>query len=224
MITAFLPCRKGSQRIPDKNTKSFAGIDGGLLKIKLLQLLKCDDIDKIIVSSNDIRVLDIAGDMNHSKITLDHRPDSLGSSSTTTDVLISYCSQLIKEGDILWTHVTSPFINEKDYEQLIQKYYGALANGFDSLMTVLKLQGFIWDENGPLSYDRKHLKWPMTQNIQPLFEIDSGVFISSAENYKAHSDRIGRNPLLVEQEKLKSIDIDWPQDFHLAELLWKINH
>ena len=34
MITAFLPCRKGSQRIPDKNVKPFAGIEGGLLKIK----------------------------------------------------------------------------------------------------------------------------------------------------------------------------------------------
>jgi len=60
MITAFLPCRKGSQRIPDKNIKSFAGNEGGLLNIKLRQLVECELIDQILVSSNDERVLENA--------------------------------------------------------------------------------------------------------------------------------------------------------------------
>ena len=40
MITAFIPCRAGSERIAKKNTKLFAGKEGGLLAIKLEQLLK----------------------------------------------------------------------------------------------------------------------------------------------------------------------------------------
>ena len=44
----FLPCRKGSQRVPNKNTRPFAGVDGGLLRIKLEELLKAKLIDKII--------------------------------------------------------------------------------------------------------------------------------------------------------------------------------
>lgn len=31
-VHVFLPCRKGSERIPNKNTKDFAGVKGGLLK------------------------------------------------------------------------------------------------------------------------------------------------------------------------------------------------
>lgn len=223
MITAFLPCRKGSQRIPDKNIKPFAGIEGGLLNIKLQQLIACERIDSIIVSSNDERVLSFTQSLKHSKITIDERPDHLGSNNTTTDELIRYVPTLIKQGDVLWTHVTSPFIDENDYLRLIHQYYACLGEGYDSLMTVLKLQGFIWNKKGPISYKRDELKWPMTQNIEPLYEIDSGAFISSAENYLIFNDRVGVSPKLIEQEKAKSVDIDWPDDFEFAESLWRRN-
>ena len=87
-------------------------------------------------------------------------------------------------------------------------------------MTVLKLQGFIWDKNEPISYNRSNLKWTMTQSIRPLYEVDSGIFLSSVKNYKTFSDRIGVTPFLFEQAKAKSIDIDWPDDFALAERIY----
>ena len=221
MITAFLPCRLGSQRIPNKNIKDFAGIEGGLLNIKLNQLLNCPAIDNVLVSSNDCRVLEYTSKISDSRILIDERPDYLGSNSTTTDELIKYVPSIIKEGDILWTHVTSPFINEHDYDKIIQAYLKSLTLGFDSLMTALKIQGFIWDETKPISYHRQDLKWPMTQKIKPLYEIDSGVFLSSIENYKSLADRIGNKPFIYTQEKTKSVDIDWPEDFNFAESLWK---
>lgn len=220
MVTAFLPCRKGSQRIPDKNIRDFAGVKGGLLKIKLDQLTKCSSIDAIVISSNDDRVLELAKKHTDSRILLNERPDYLGSSSTTTDELIKYVPSIINEGHVLWTHVTSPFIDHKDYTNIIEEYLKNLHLGFDSLMTALKLQGFIWDKLGPISYDRLNLNWPMTQNIKPLYEIDSGVFLSCIDNYKKHHDRIGIKPYIYIQERAKSIDIDWPDDFNFAEELW----
>ena len=224
MITAFLPCRKGSQRIPDKNVKPFAGVEGGLLSIKLKQLLACTTIDSIVVSSNDERVLDFSHKIKDSRIIVDDRPDHLGSNTTTTDELIKYVPSIISEGDVLWTHVTSPFITELDYANIMNSYSKALLNGHDSLMTVLKLQCFIWDDKNPISYNRNDLKWPMTQNIKPLYEVDSGVFLSSIDNYKRFDDRIGNKPFLFTQGKLKSVDIDWPDDFIFAEELWNQEH
>ncbi|MCC4816394.1 acylneuraminate cytidylyltransferase [Vibrio lentus] len=224
MISAFLPCRKGSQRIPNKNVKDFSGIKGGLLKIKLEQLKNCSQIDNIVVSSNDERVLDFASNQMDSRIIIDERPEHLGSNTTTTDELIQYVPRVISEGDVLWTHVTSPFINEHDYSHIILSYKEALEQGFDSLMTVLKIQGFIWDESGPISYERDRLKWPMTQNIAPLYEVDSGAFLTSIINYKKYNDRIGEHPFLYEQSKSKSIDIDWPDDFAIAEKIWGANN
>ena len=220
MISVFLPCRKGSQRIPDKNIRSFAGNSGGLVSIKISQLLKCDEVDNIIISSNDSRVLQIARDFRETRIILDERPEHLGSSSTTTDELINYVPNVIAEGDVLWTHVTSPFITPEDYGRFISTYRTQLDYGYDSLLTALKIQGFIWDKKGPLSYSRDKIKWPMTQNIEPFYEIDSGAFIANIASYRELGDRIGVNPFICTQDKLKSVDIDWPDDFAYAERLW----
>ena len=123
MLTAFLPCRRGSQRIPDKNIKPFAGVANGLIEIKLNQLIACDLIDVIMLSSNDARILEYAQRRHCSKILIDERPDWLGSSDTTTDQLIEYVPSIISNGDVLWTHVTSPFIKEEDYSAAVQLFY-----------------------------------------------------------------------------------------------------
>ena len=52
-INVFLPCRKKSSRVKNKNTKKFADINFGLLEIKLEQLLRSKLINKIYISTND---------------------------------------------------------------------------------------------------------------------------------------------------------------------------
>ena len=48
--------RAGSERVPNKNTKTFSGVKGGLCKIKLEQLINCSLIDSILVSTTIIEV------------------------------------------------------------------------------------------------------------------------------------------------------------------------
>ncbi len=110
-ISVFLPCRAGSERVPKKNTRTFAGIEGGLLKIKLTQLISCRSIDSIVLSTNDEEVICIAESMRNSKISIDRRPEYLATSSTSTDDLVKYVPSVISDGAVLWTHVTSPFVN-----------------------------------------------------------------------------------------------------------------
>ena len=45
---------------------------------------------------------------------------------------------------ILWTHVTSPFISVSTFEKAIEQYFNA--DEYDSLMTVNKIQTFLWDK------------------------------------------------------------------------------
>lgn len=220
MLTVFLPCRKGSQRVPDKNIRPFAGYPHGLIEIKLKQLLACTRIDTILLSSNDERILDFAAGYAEERLSIDHRPDWLGSSDTTTDQLIQYVPSVIAEGDILWTHVTSPFMDEAQYDHMIDLYYRNLSKGYDSLMTAKVIYGFLWNKTGPINYLREQEKWPRTQTLQPIYEIDSGAFIAHRDTYQNLQDRVGRNPYLYEQDKIHSVDIDWPEDFEFAENLW----
>lgn len=222
-MTVFLPCRAGSERIPYKNTKEFAGVVGGLLEVKLNSLIKATLVDKIVVSTNDQKVIDIAEAMNHKKIVIDVRPEHLAQSSTSTDDVVDYVPTIIEDEHILWTHVTSPFITSDSINRGIKKYYEGLDNGFDSLMTVNKIQTFLWGEDGkPHNYDRAVEKWPRTQTLAPLYELNSGFFINSRENYLKLKDRIGLKPYLLQSEGYEKIDVDWPDDFLLAEMVYNL--
>ena len=216
-VTVFLPCRKGSQRIPNKNIKPFAGYEMGLLEIKLNQLLAVKEIDRIVLSSNDEVILEYADKIKNSRLIVHERDDALGSSKTSTDDVIKLASTLVREGDVLWTHVTSPFFTSSDYSKSINKYYEMLDQGYDSLMSVSVVHGFLWNKTNPINYDRNIEKWPRTQTIEPLYEINSALFINSTTNYDFYQDRIGKKPFLYETEKICGFDIDWPDDFLIAE-------
>ena len=218
-VNVFLPMRAGSERVPKKNTKTFAGIDGGLCKIKLEQLVSCDLVETVFLSTDDPKVMEISDGFNSKKIKVILRPRELALSSTSTDNLIKYVPEIMPDGPILWTHVTSPFIGPDMYGQIIKAYFKNLGL-YDSLMTVTKVQKFIWNDDGAVNYDRSVEKWPRTQTIEPLWEVNSGAFIASKAIYVNNMDRIGDAPYLFQLSNEIAFDIDWMPDFRLAETLY----
>lgn len=224
MITAFIPCRAGSERVKNENTRPFGGRPNGLISLKLEQL-RYAKVDRVLVSSNDALVLDIAREEQKAdpRIQVDVRPDDLSSSSTSTDQLIEYVAGLVPEGVLLWTHVTAPFVDGTLYSQVVHKYREVVAAGeHDSLMTVTKLRTFLWNGKGPLNYDRTMEKWPRTQTLETLYEINSAVFMCDVDLMRRRKDRIGAKPYLFELDSPASIDIDWEQDFWLATRLYQM--
>ena len=222
-ITAFLPCRQGSQRVPRKNIKQFANVEHGLIEIKLQQLLSTNNVDSVVLSSNDKEVIKYANGLKNTKLRVHVREESLSSSLTSTDALVGHALDLIQDGHILWTHVTSPFCDARLYQSILDAYKKVLLDGFDSLMTVNEIQGFVWDKNGPINYDREQEKWPRTQTLSPFYEVNSAVFLSSVENYEQLQDRIGFKPYLYKMDKIEGFDIDWNDDFKLAEAIYLNN-
>lgn len=218
-VTCFLPCRAGSQRVLRKNIKPFAGFEYGLIQVKLQQLLASEIIDEVVLTTNDDDIIAYAKSIVTKKLRIHKRVDSLSSSSTSTDQLVAHALELIPEGHILWTHVTSPFVTQKHYDQVIRVYRDQLENGYDSLMTTTAIHSFLWQNEQPMNYDRAIEKWPRTQTLEPIHEVNSAVFITSTEVYKNFDDRIGRRPYLYELDKLTSYDIDWPEDFSVAECM-----
>jgi len=215
----FLPCRKGSQRIPRKNVKPFAGYKFGLLEIKLQQLLESKLVRRIVLTTDDSEILEFASSLKEHKIQLHERSANLSSSETSTDKLVGHALELIPEGHILWTHVTSPFITAANYDSIIEVYHEKLLSGYDSLMSVTPLRSFLWQQGRPLNYDREVEKWPRTQTLLPVHEVNSGVFLAPSDVYRKHSDRIGSAPFLFEMDSITSHDIDWSADFEIAECL-----
>lgn len=223
-VSVFLPTRKNSERVINKNTRSFGGVNYGLLEIKLNQLLKTKFIDEIVLSSNDEVSLDYGNKLGlvNSRLKVIERPDNLALSSTNLIDLVKYVPMVCDGNHILWTHVTSPFVMAEDYDNAIKTYFQSLNENFDSLMSVKTIQNFLWSkEKNDLINRLTDIKWPRTQDLMPLYEIDSALFIASKDVYLKNEDRIGIKPFLLEQSGYKSFDVDWEHDFELAELIYK---
>ncbi len=220
-IVALVPCRLGSQRVKNKNTRNFAG--ESLLKIKIHQLLNVPEISKIIISTNDPRVIEIAEEIDADKIEIEHREEHYASSECSNDEFVKYFAKKLKiEGHLLFTHVTSPFVTEKTYSRAIKTYLNNL-NEYDSLVSVKRIRGYVWYENNaPVNYDlKKQGRWPKTQTIDPVYLINSGIFLIDFSLMKKIGDRVGKNPYYFKTDDIENLDIDWIEDFYLAERLWR---
>lgn len=223
-IAFFLPTRKGSERVKNKNTRPFAGIEGGILKIKLEQLLSIDRVRRIYVSTNDEDTMRITRAFGNSRISLVERPENLCLSSTVIEEFIDYIPTVVDADHIFWVHATAPFADREVLEGALDYYEQDVlrANNHDSLLSVTKIQQFLWSpkERKCVNYDRNVVKWPRTQDLEPLYEINHAFYINSRENYLRYHDRIGENPALYELDKIHSFDIDWDEDFLLAEMIY----
>lgn len=221
-IAFFLPSRKGSERVKNKNTRPFAGIEGGLVENKLRQLLASKHIDEILFSSNDETCIAVAEKYaNDSRMKIIPRPNELCLSTTNLQDLICYVSTITDADHILWGHVTTPLAGADVYDAAIELYLSKLNEGYDSLVSVKELRNFLLNSEGRLVNNTTNLLWPRTQDLEPLYEINHAVFLAKREVYTEQKNRIGQKPLLHIMDELHSKDIDWEEDFKIAEIMYK---
>lgn len=218
----FLPARKGSQRVKNKNTRPFAGIEGGLLANKLQQLTETERIDEIILSTNDEECLRIGEQYaaRCEKLRVVRRPDRLCLDTTDLQDLIGYVPEVTEAEHILWGHVTTPLAGAAEYDAAVEKYFAALDDGFDSLVGVTELKNFLLDADGRLVNNTTPLPWPRTQDLAPLYEINHTVFLAPRTVYVEQRNRLGRRPKLHIMDRISSLDIDWEEDFKIAESMF----
>lgn len=221
-IAFFLPTRKGSERVCNKNTRPFADIEGGLIENKIQQLLSTKNLDEIILSTNDEKCIYIAEKYtSDTRLRIIPRPEELCLSSTNLQDLIRYVPTITNADHILWGHVTTPLAGADIYESAVEKYLSVLNDGYDSLVSVKELRNFLLDKTGHLVNNNTNLPWPRTQDLEPLYEINHAIFLAKREVYTNMANRIGKKPFLFLMDELHSKDIDWEEDFIIAEIMYK---
>lgn len=222
-IAFFLPTRTGSKRVINKNTRKFANFEGGLFELKLSQLTKSSLISEIIISTNDVECVEIAQRFEKldSRISIVRRPEHLCLDSTNLTDLIEYVPSITDCDHILWGHTTTPMVDASIYDKAILEYLKGLKKDKDSLVSVVKLQNFLLNQQGQVINNTTSIQWPRTQDLEPVFEINHAIFLSNRYNYLTNKNRIGAYPILFEMDKIHSIDVDWEEDFLIAEALYE---
>ena len=222
-IGFFLPTRQGSLRVKNKNTRPFSNFQGGLLELKLKQLMACHTLARIVLSTNDDRSKEVAklADPSGERIHVVARPEHLCLDTTPLVELIKYVPTILSTEHIMWGHATTPFTGAADYDQAVNLYFEQLSKGKDSLISVMPLRNFLLRPADAklVNVDQQQGKWPRTQDLPLLYEVNHAMFVTSRQNYLKLEDRIGSAPYLHEQDRIRSFDIDWEEDFQIAEAI-----
>lgn len=231
MISIFIPIRKGSKRIINKNIKSLPKFKFGLTELKLKQLEKLKKILKkeisqpveFIVSTDSEKIIKYL--KRYKWIDVKKRSRSLATDNSL-DKLIKYVPQVCKGNFILWTHVTSPLFQHSDYVEFIKIFLKKnKKDKIKSAFSANKIQKFLFRKKDKqwLSHDRSKKKWPRTQDLADCYEVNSAAFISTREVYLKQKDRLCSNPLPIISKNNSGFDIDYMEDFnYLKEKLKKI--
>lgn len=199
-----------NERLPNKNTRSF---DNGrpLLTYILDTLCKTRGLDSIYAYCSSEVVKEYLPD----RVRYLSRNTSLDCAETKiNDVMVSF-AQLVDADFYVLAHATAPFISVASIEQGISKITN---EGYDSALTVVKLQEFLWKESGPFNYNPSAV--PRTQDLEPMYAETTGLYIYHRELILNQNRRIGLRPYLIPVSKIEAVDINEPIDFEIANAIF----
>jgi CMP-N-acetylneuraminic acid synthetase len=220
--TVFIGVRSGSTRSINKNVKPFLSDGTSLLQNRLLQLREVE-CNEIIVSTNCevCKAQAYVISIHDERIKIINRSQDLCITETKVTDIMRHIANVSLHDNIMWTHVTAPFVTSETFNQAFKKFEDE--NEFDSVVSVNKLQNFIWnkDKNTVVNNFSKNNKWPNTQDLYPLYEFNHAFYICK-KSLLENGERVGENPYLYECSQEASIDIDWESDFQYAQRVSKI--
>lgn len=209
-FTVIIPVRDiTTGELIHKDCLPFA--DSNLLINKIRQLKRIKDIHIVVSTDNDV-----LADMAYSEgVEVQKRPYKYSLDNINFGDFVKHtCSQLTTE-HVMWTCVTSPLVNTNTYLKAIDLYKSKICDGFDSLVSVQKLQRYLMDDNGALNFRTDECF--QTHNLPKMYIFTNGIAIAQRENMIKWKSRIGDIPYKMELGKIESIDICDKFDYECAK-------
>ncbi len=216
-VVALLPMKGNSERVPNKNMRDFGGVP--LYHVIMKSLLASKYISNVVINTDsELIAKDARGSFGDRVIIID-RPEKIQGDYVSMNDIIAYDLSKLDGKHFMQTHSTNPLLKTETIDKAIEKYFDGL-DKYDSVFGVTKVQTRFYDKDAkPISHNPQELL--RTQDLEPLYEENSNFYIFSKQAFvNAGNKRIGLKPQIFEVNKLEAIDIDEPEDFILAELLY----
>ena len=213
-IVALVPMRHDSKRVPGKNYRSMCGRP--LYAHIIKTLLNCPEISEVVVDTDSPTIIEgLAKDYPQVKVLL--RPEELRADTTPTNEILLYDTAQVPGDLYLQTHSTNPLLKAETVSKAITQLRN-LYPEYDSLFSVTRLQTRLWDQLGR-AINHNPAVLLRTQDLPPIYEENSCLYLFTRETLLTHRNRIGERPLMFEMNAQESTDIDEELDFVIAEIL-----
>jgi len=222
-IYALIPIKHNSERVPGKNYRDFNGKP--LFYWIINTLLNSTYIDKIIIDTDSPTIKELIP--KHFSDTMDRiiiydRPKHLhGGHIATNDLFVNVIQDLSLDADYYFqTHTTNPLLKTSSVNDAIETFLSKINDGYETLFSVKTHHTRFYNSNGEdMNHNRFHLI--PTQDLDPIYEENSCMYVFSKDTLMKYNARIGNKAYLYKMNDIESTDIDWPEDFKIAESLHK---
>ncbi|MEL6977868.1 MAG: acylneuraminate cytidylyltransferase family protein [Pseudomonadota bacterium] len=217
-ITALMPMRHSSERVPGKNYRPFG--DGRPLFYHMLDtLLSCDRIETVVINTDSPTIEELcARDFPDVRVT--RRPDALLGGDVPMNDILAYDVERAGGAFFLQTHSTNPLVKKETVQRAVDCFFEQYPI-YDSLFSVTQLQTRLYDQLArPINHNANILL--RTQDLPSIYEENSCLYIFEAKAMRETGMRIGRRPWMFPIDPIEAADIDVEFDFSLAEMSFKL--
>ncbi|MDE5623845.1 MAG: acylneuraminate cytidylyltransferase family protein [Alistipes sp.] len=205
---AFVPIRLNSQRVEGKNLRQLGSEP---LICHILKTLLCTDgVDEVYVYCSNEGICPLLPE----GVKFLRRNEELDRDTTLGREIYDAFTTEVDADLYLLAHATSPFIRPQTIGDALEK---VRSGDYDSAFSVEKIQTFAWYEGRPLNYSPDNI--PRTQTLEPVYIETSAFFIFPRELWRERHRRIGDRPYMAVVDRIEGLDIDYPEDFAMAEVI-----
>ena len=213
-ITALVPMRHHSQRVPGKNYRSLA--EKPLFHYILETLLRVPEIQQVVVDTDSEPVMDGVR-RSFPDVKLIPRPEHLRADDVPMNDILVYDAEQMESDFYLQTHSTNPLLRAETVSSAIQAFLLACPK-YDSLFSVTRWQTRLYFQDGrAINHNPRELI--QTQDLPPIYEENSCLYLFTRDNLVKWHHRIGETPLMFEIPAEEAWDIDDELDFEICDFL-----
>lgn len=223
----IIPARGGSKGIPRKNIKDFAGKPLICYSIEAARTLSDDE--HIIVSTDDEEIADVA---RSTGLKVEYmRPSHLATDTAgSREVMIDAMDWAERKGVdydmIVLLQPTSPLRNADDIRGCIELY----SDEIDTVVSVVEAQSNPYyncfetsPETGYLHISKGDGLYTRRQDVPKAWEYNGAVYVINPKSLRDMP--MGKFPRRIpyEMPRSRSVDLDTPTDWIIAEMIYKQN-
>lgn len=216
---AIIPARGGSKRLPRKNILKLA--DKPLIAWSIDAGLHSQYIDKVVVTSDDSEIINIAQQYNAKTIK---RPAELASDTATSFDAVKHTIDNVEKYDyVVLLQPTSPLRSAKHIDEAIELLMVKKADAVISVCEMdhsplwsstldesLSMQGFLRDD----------VLNKRSQDLETYYRLNGAIYVCNTEKLLEEENFFLKNNIFAyKMDRDVSVDIDTQVDFKIASAI-----
>ena len=221
-VIGFIPIRKGSKSIPNKNLKEFCGKP--LVYWMAKAMSESEHIDRVFIAHDYDKLPDEVLSLKN-VVDWKRSDESARDEASSEEVLLEFLNDkkigIDDDTIVVFGQATSPLTQVHDVNNGIKIF--SLLNGsdVDTVVSAVRCKRYFWDikSNTPVNYDYMNRK--RRQDFEGCYMENGALYINTKGNINSNNCRIGKFPQIFEMPYYTSFEIDEVADWVVVEELAK---